>query len=787
MRPIANCSARPKLACTANHSRRETPVSSASPHSPVLGRIGRQLLVAFVVLSLLPVAATNMTGYLTSRASYRALVLENIGKTAVVQAYGLEDFLSAQKGLLTGAADGIMPVVGSVSGRDGPEEQAEGVANLGSSLQQTVARSAHLEALAVQGPDGELVMSTEPGWPSDPGVCSLLDGGARFARARGTEEEALQIVIAVPVGPSGDERPSTLCGRFTFAIHRELLAERAANYVSGMVYVTDDKGEVVCGSFHHDEPHVHPGHHLPPEFAAIATTGRPWTGVLDDPDGASGGASDDAADGAAHAGGHDASPTFAAFAPASGLPWGILVEVPASQALAPLEQLKHRALLFGALLAVAMVAFVTVLARRLVRPLHDLVGAASRIARGRYGETVPVQGDSELSVLATEFNRMSLALSDSYERLDARVAERTRELAVSRDFVDLILDSVEHRIVVLDPELHVIKANHAAKEAYGTTLGQRCGSLLQCGPTPCADCPAALALRTGRLCRREKGTVGAGLGEVVAVECFPVPTQQGAPSAVIEVMRVITDDKRLQATMLHQEKMSAFGQLAAGFAHEIGNPLSCISSELQMMQLEAGEGGGPQAASLVVLRQQVDRVSRLLRQLTDFGRRDRDEATAVSLAEVAQDVLRLVEHDPRSRGVALRVQADAQAPPVWSSPDPLIQVLLNLCLNALDALAGLAEPALTISVQGCADRVEVAIQDNGPGVPDAVRERIFEPFFTTKPPGQGTGLGLFVSRQIIADLGGELTAAWPRQGGTRFSLVLPAFRPEAHDKEPTDA
>jgi signal transduction histidine kinase len=711
--------------------------------------------MAFILLSLVPLAVSNLAGYLSSRAAFHELVLENITKTAEIQAFELEDYLAAQEGLLEGTAANNQHLVRAMSsGEEAPVAFAR--PTLEQNLAGTVDRSEHLEAIAVLALGGDLLVTSESGWPKTREDCVLGDanGGGRFARLVDTAEHDLRLVGSVPIVDPGGKRLGTLCGRFGFSVHQRLLVERASSYVDGMVYIVDRSGEVICGSWHEHEHHVEPGHAVDGFLAGLATGGTAWAGVAST---------------------QDREPIYAAYAPAAELPWGVVVQVPASVAIAPLEQLKRRALFFGALLVVALVGFVTVLARRLVRPLHALVGAAGRIAGGRYGESVPIRGDDELSKLGREFNRMSVALKDSYERLDARVAERTRELEESRDFADLLLNSVEHRITVFDPALRILKANLAAQRHHGAEIvGAHCYTLFDGGDEPCDDCPVLEAFRTHRPNARERGAPDPESGEVLSIETFPVPSREGPPTAVIQVSRVITEEKRLQAQLLHQEKMAAFGTLAAGFAHEIGNPLSSISTELQMMALN------PEPASVTesvgVLRSQVDRVARLLRQLTGLSRKKGEEADAVSLGEVVDDVVHLLRHDPRSRGVQVTAHVGTTVPPVWASRDALIQVFLNLCLNALDALDGTG--SLDIRVDGAGEQVIVEVSDTGAGIDPGVLDRIFEPFFTTKPPGRGTGLGLFVTRRAVADLGGRIEVGSRHEFGTTFTVTLPAWREE---------
>jgi signal transduction histidine kinase len=213
--------------------------------------------------------------------------------------------------------------------------------------------------------------------------------------------------------------------------------------------------------------------------------------------------------------------------------------------------------------------------------------------------------------------------------------------------------------------------------------------------------------------------------------------------------------------------MAAFGQLAAGMAHEIGNPLAAIESQLRV----ARDDPQRTAETLSIVQKQIARMDRLLREMVNFARRRRDETRLVSVAQVADDVIRLIEHDPRARAVALSRGGEETPPGVRAKEDQLVQVLLNLGLNALDAMPSGGQLRFSVSTDD--EWVTTTVSDTGQGVPDEARSHVFEPFFTTKGAGQGTGLGLFVSRNIVDGMGGHLELVETGETGTTFAIRLP--------------
>ena len=233
-----------------------------------------------------------------------------------------------------------------------------------------------------------------------------------------------------------------------------------------------------------------------------------------------------------------------------------------------------------------------------------------------------------------------------------------------------------------------------------------------------------------------------------------------------------------QARVIHQEKMAAFGLLAAGIAHEVGNPLAALSSLIQILQRR---GPDPYTAEKLDLAgRQVGRIRRAVRELVDFARPSASAAGPVHLAEVVDEALAITKYYHRTKDREIASDVTANFPPVRAARDHLAQVVLNLVLNAIDATGVGGRISLEASAEG--EAVVLRVRDEGHGVAPADRARLFQPYFTTKP--KGTGLGLFVSRQVVQEMGGTL-AYEPGPGpGATFALRLPAARPEpAHAGE----
>jgi two-component system, NtrC family, sensor kinase len=222
-----------------------------------------------------------------------------------------------------------------------------------------------------------------------------------------------------------------------------------------------------------------------------------------------------------------------------------------------------------------------------------------------------------------------------------------------------------------------------------------------------------------------------------------------------------------QAHVLHQEKMAALGLLAAGIAHEVGNPLTSISALVQILQRRDSDSYTQDKLALV--NGQLQRIQTTLRELINFSRPASTERTLVSLRDILEEALNVAKYYKRTRSRTIELNVPLDLPLVHGVRDQLVQIFLNLVLNAIDATDRGGRIELTADCQG--DRLEVAVHDDGGGIPAAVHGRIFLPYFTTKK--DGTGLGLFVTRKLVADHGGSVEFTSVPGLGTTFVVQLP--------------
>jgi signal transduction histidine kinase len=227
--------------------------------------------------------------------------------------------------------------------------------------------------------------------------------------------------------------------------------------------------------------------------------------------------------------------------------------------------------------------------------------------------------------------------------------------------------------------------------------------------------------------------------------------------------------RQMLGQMVEKEKMVAAGQIAAGVAHEIGNPLSSISSVVQM--LKRSKDKTRTAEQLDLIEKHIQRISAIVRQLANLSRPGEEKPEMADINQCVEQAVHLISFDHRARKVRVKFEPGRDLPHVPAFRGQLGQVFINLCLNALDAMPDGGE--LRLWTQRKDNKLLVHVKDTGIGIPPENGRRIFEPFFTTKDPGHGTGLGLAVSYGIVEKHGGTIDFHSTLGGGTTFVVELP--------------
>jgi two-component system sensor histidine kinase HydH len=347
------------------------------------------------------------------------------------------------------------------------------------------------------------------------------------------------------------------------------------------------------------------------------------------------------------------------------------------------------------------------------------------------------------------------------------VLDRARsETAALKAFNERLVDGLGEGLQLVDGDFRIRHANRWMHEQFGEIAGRRCYEVISADGVQCPSCPLerrhemADATRlevTGRRDRR------------FSLSCAPVRQPDGQ-IFLLELVSDITERERLYARLTEAERLAATGELAAGVAHEIRNPLAAIVNATTLLGEEESLTQEERASTLGAVRKEARRLNRILSEFLAFARPREPKRLAGDIREVIDHVLTLIREDPgRARQVELDVRVDPVVPSFVFDADQMTQVLLNIALNGVEALDGPGRVGIDVSLRGSS--VAIAVSDTGRGMSPEERRRIFDPFYSRKPAG--TGLGLTLARRIVTAHGGRIEVESTPGRGTCFTILLP--------------
>nr|HEV7954744.1 ATP-binding protein [Candidatus Acidoferrales bacterium] len=357
-----------------------------------------------------------------------------------------------------------------------------------------------------------------------------------------------------------------------------------------------------------------------------------------------------------------------------------------------------------------------------------------------------------------------------------------------------VADSTDSGIVLFDPQGNVRLANERFAQFFGLsrteiTEAQTWNSLAASVGAHFQE-PEKLLQRWNEIANRPREVSWDEL-ELLrparrTIERFgrPVLDAGGELLGRLEIYRDVTGQRLVQSKLLQTEKMAGLGQLVSGIAHELNNPLTSIIGYSQLLlgrRLTA-----PQEADGRLIHQEAERAARIVKNLLLFAREARPERRSVNLNEIVERTLALRNYELRVENIELSQDLAPDLPSVVADPAQLQQVLLNLLVNAEQAIRqGSGEGSIRVRTRKTQrGRVSFEILDSGPGIPQEIIPRIFDPFFSTKPSGAGTGLGLSITCGIVKEHGGEIFVQSQLGHGAKFTVELPAA---AYEAQPVNA
>ncbi|HET6863256.1 MAG TPA: ATP-binding protein [Pyrinomonadaceae bacterium] len=379
----------------------------------------------------------------------------------------------------------------------------------------------------------------------------------------------------------------------------------------------------------------------------------------------------------------------------------------------------------------------------------------------------------------TDLREANEELARNFGKLQRAEAESRRE----RDRLDLIIENVGHPIVVCDASGKFILFNRRAELLFqeNESFPARAASAVRTNAVKFTSFISGLAsgFETGR--QAEIELIDPELGRTLPMEITSreVLDMTGQVTAVVSVLHDLTEIRELERRRVEQqlfesEKLAAVGRLAASIAHEVNNPLEAIKNALYLMQ--SGSEGDKNARFLQIARKETERVSHIIRQMLGFARSS-GEVDWVDVNQVLEETMVLLEKKLKQSHIDVDVKFDQFLPPIRARADQLRQVFLNLLINAQQAIQGEGRISIATSryEQALQPSIHIQVSDTGIGIAEDDLTRIFEPFFSTGK--KGTGLGLWVTQDIVRQHGGRIEVNSEPGKGTTFSIILQVDSP----------
>jgi two-component system NtrC family sensor kinase len=357
--------------------------------------------------------------------------------------------------------------------------------------------------------------------------------------------------------------------------------------------------------------------------------------------------------------------------------------------------------------------------------------------------------------------------------------EMERRLYQQQEFARRLVDSFPDLILVLDIAAHYTFVSPRCKDVLGYDLEETQNMELG-GRTHPEDLPAIMSLYSDIIAGKQtfaslEVRVRHKLGDWrrIRFNFSPLWDAKGQIEGVVLSGRDVTDLKRLEEQLIQAEKLAAMGQMLAGVAHELNNPLTAILGVTELLREREGTDE-PTKRQLELTHRQARRAARIVQNLLEFSRPASPQKKSLDVNGLVERTLQLHEHSLRRNNIEVDFHPQAGLPGVIGDANQLIQIFLNLVTNAEQAIREVRDTGrIQIRLGSSSNRITVTVQDDGVGIRPEALPRIFDPFYTTKRPGGGTGLGLSICMSIIREHGGNIEAESLPAGGSAFTVYLP--------------
>ena len=358
------------------------------------------------------------------------------------------------------------------------------------------------------------------------------------------------------------------------------------------------------------------------------------------------------------------------------------------------------------------------------------------------------------------------------------------QLLNSRNTLRTLFDNIPESFYIVDEFFTLIAVNQSRAERAGKPpqklVGQKCYEQLFQLNAPCPGCLVQKTLQNNRADVRRMHYLQKDNSNLEwEIHTYPVPLVEGKLRQVILLEQNITEKRKLEAELIQSEKLAAVGQLAAGIAHDINNPLTSIIANSQMLIADIPEDMSDLLHSARLIELAGTKATQVVKNLLSTARKEEFTFEPIDLNENIQSSLMLLSHEFISRNINICFDRGYEMPMIMASDNHLQSIWTNLIMNSIEAISG-ETGKITISSQFDGSNFIVKVEDDGNGIPNECIGQIFEPFFTTKRSEEGTGLGLTSVRRIVQAHNGQIMVESEEGEGTTFMVILPGGNHEGH-------
>ncbi|TCJ05796.1 sensor histidine kinase [Cytobacillus praedii] len=458
------------------------------------------------------------------------------------------------------------------------------------------------------------------------------------------------------------------------------------------------------------------------------------------------------------------------------LGWTIIMEQPKTTAYEPINDMFMK----GLMVAVIVTLFVSLISiyagLYFTAPIVLLDKEMRRLKAGHVASPIILNRNDELGQLSQSFNEMSQELQ-----------EKSFRLKQEKERLDVVVNGIGAGLALVTKNYEVTWTNPLLESWMSKEeIELPCYTLIGGMNTPCDNCPITcpeINENADTIMRMQRGNREERL---FRHRVFPLTHAIKGEGEYLIVIEDVTEEKQMEEKMIQTDKLSALGLMASSFAHEVNNPLATIHvyAEDLIDRLEQYDDDLDEVEMALYLRkikENTDRCKRITGNLLNFSRKSNWKVSQFDIKEIIQNSISLVEYSLKKKNVLLDVSIQEEMPYMAGDSIKLMQVLVNLINNSIDAINQDGTVAISAFQQN--RNFVFKIKDNGCGIPDHEMQKIFDPFFTTKPVGKGTGLGLSVCYGIIEEFGGTIMVESKVGKGTMIIVSIPAETRFKEDKQ----